>query len=120
MGRAFADALRAAGIKTKYHDDFFPKGTDDQHWLRDVGKRKWYVLTHDQNILERTPELRAVQTAGVGVFVITAKAQGPFSQKVGIFLNARIAIGNFIEKHPRPFIAHITSSGVTKAWPKDR
>ena len=50
LGHQFPELLSRAGIVVERHDDHFGPNTPDVTWLREVGQRGWFVLTHDQRI----------------------------------------------------------------------
>ncbi|HEU4365091.1 MAG TPA: hypothetical protein VFT13_06450, partial [Candidatus Krumholzibacteria bacterium] len=70
LGNLFPALLSAAGITVKRHDDHFGPATPDEAWLRKVGARGWFVLTHDARIRYKPNERDAVMAAGVGLFVL--------------------------------------------------
>jgi hypothetical protein len=41
------EALRAAGVEIRVHDELFPQGTEDVVWLREAGVNGWIVITRD-------------------------------------------------------------------------
>lgn len=93
--------MRRAGIRVEVHQDHFPAGSKDQEWLPAIGEKNWIVLTKDQKIRYRAPELAAVQSSGVRLFTLTAKdVQG--EEMASIFLRAMPAIRRLIAgKRPR-------------------
>ena len=60
-----ADALRKAGIKVEVLADHFERGTRDETWLPEVGRRGWAVVTKDKRIRHRQVEMDALMGAGV-------------------------------------------------------
>jgi hypothetical protein len=56
------EALRAAGVAIRVHDELFPQGTEDVVWLREAGVNGWVVITRDDRIrynqLEKQPPSR--------------------------------------------------------------
>jgi len=44
------EALRAAGVDIRVHDELFPQGTEDVVWLRVAGLKSWIVITRDDRI----------------------------------------------------------------------
>ncbi|MEZ5583574.1 MAG: hypothetical protein R3F37_13265 [Candidatus Competibacteraceae bacterium] len=49
-----------AGIRIERHDDHFAQDTPDTEWLAEIGKRGWFVLTHDGRIRYKPNEQEAV------------------------------------------------------------
>jgi predicted nuclease of predicted toxin-antitoxin system len=64
--------LRAAGIPFVAHREVFRPDAPDTEWLAEVGRRRWTVITCDQNIRRRPNELRAVRAAGLRLFALTS------------------------------------------------
>src|SRR5262249_54932445 len=44
------EALRAAGLEVRVHDELFPQGTQDVVWLSEAGANGWVVVTRDDRI----------------------------------------------------------------------
>ena len=66
------EALTELGAPFIALNQHFPQNTPDDVWLKEVGKRRWVVLTRDKNIRRRPNELQAFRDSGVIVFVLTA------------------------------------------------
>lgn len=104
-----ADALRQAGAEVQIHDDHFRQETPDEEWLREVGQRRWIVLTKDTQIRYRAHERAALMQAGVRAFVLVAKNLSG-REMADIFVKALPAIRRFVANHQPPFIAKVTRS----------
>ena len=108
--KTIADALKREGAEVYVHDDLFPADTEDEIWLREVGNRKWVVLTKDLRIRYRTSERLAVKAANTAMFALTARdCQG--SEMADIFVKALPRIARFLKKNRPPFIAKVTRRG---------
>lgn len=109
--KKIATALREAGVEVRVHEAQFAPDARDEEWLRAVGRRGWVVLTKDQMIRYRGPELSALMKAGVRAFVLTAgNLKG---EEMGqIFVKAVPRIRRLVAKSAGPFIARITKSGI--------
>ena len=108
--KTIANALKRAGAEVYVHDDLFAADTEDESWLREVGKRKWVVLTKDRKIRYRTSERLAVKAADIAMFTLTARdCQG--SEMADIFVEAFPRIIRFLKKNRPPFIAKVTRGG---------
>jgi PIN domain-containing protein len=119
LGRyTVANHLRAAGLKVCAHDDHFKQNTPDDVWLRDVGRRRWIVITKDKNIRKRYLERDALVAARVRAFVFTG---GQISGvEMGEILVAAIGkIGKLLDSTPPPFVARITGAGDVAIIPVD-
>ena len=78
LGKQFPDILREAGVDIERHIDHFADDAIDEEWLTVIGKRGWYVLTHDRRIRYKPNEIAAVEKFRIGLFVIVGKA--PFAE----------------------------------------
>ncbi len=70
LGRKIPRALKARGYDVIAHDDVFAQNTDDEHWLPEVGRRGWMILTKDDRIRFRPAERDALMTFKVGCFTM--------------------------------------------------
>ena len=61
----------AYGATVERLTDHFSKGTPDEKWLAEAGRKRWIVLTRDKRIRYRQLERLALQKAGVRAFVFT-------------------------------------------------
>lgn len=96
--KTIADALKREGAEVYVHDDLFAADTEDESWLREVGKRKWVVLTKDLRIRYRTSERLAVKAANIAMFTLTARdCQG--SEMADIFVEVLPRIIRFLKKN---------------------
>lgn len=105
LGKQFPNLLLQAGITVEKHADHFADIAKDEEWLTEVGRRGWYVLTHDQRIRYRSNEKAAVMQASAGLFVLIGKV--PFSELAENFMMTFPKIEHFIQENPRPFIAKV-------------
>ena len=103
-GKIISEALHSAGAQIELHNDHFPQGTPDETWLKQVGAHNWVVLTKDDKIRYHELERQALLSAGVRVFVLTAKGLRGAE-------NAQI----FVEALPASFLAAITRCFSTPA-----
>jgi hypothetical protein len=68
------EALRAAGVEIRVHDELFSQGTEDIVWLRDAGSNRWIVITRDDRIRYNQLEKQAVIAARLRFFSITSSS----------------------------------------------
>ena len=68
------EALRAAGVEIRVHDELFPQGTEDVVWLREAGLYGWIVITRDDRIRYNQLEKQAVIAARLRFFSITSSS----------------------------------------------
>lgn len=107
-GKVFPAILRSAGICVERHGDHFIHNKPDREWIEEVGKRGWYILTHDKMIRHRLEEMNAVKENRVGMFVIVGN--GSHAELAQNFAATIQKVLRFIKKNPRPFIAKIYRS----------
>src|SRR5262249_5105997 len=55
------DALRAAGLDVRVHDELFPQATEDVVWLTEAAAKRWVVVTRDDRIRYNELEKQAPQ-----------------------------------------------------------
>jgi predicted Ser/Thr protein kinase len=68
------EALRAAGVEIRVHDELFAQGTEDVVWLREAGLNGWIVITRDDRIRYNQLEKQAVIAARLRFFSITSSS----------------------------------------------
>jgi hypothetical protein len=68
------EALRAAGVEIRVHDELFPQGTEDVVWRREAGLNGWIVITRDDRIRYNQLEKQAVIAARLRFFSITSSS----------------------------------------------
>jgi predicted nuclease of predicted toxin-antitoxin system len=118
LGKSVGVALRQSGLQVELHSDHFADDADDQTWITVVGQRGWVVLTKDKAILTRPIELQAVIAAKVRMFRLPSGNMT--GEDMGrVFVNNRLKMGRFMKKHPPPFIARVSASGVAMVYPNE-
>lgn len=105
------EALLKAGARVEKHADHFPDDSPDQHWLQEVGRRGWAVITKDRAIRRNTLESQALATAGVRAFVVTSAnmSSGDMTEMLSKHLKR---MENLVRSRRPPFIAAVTKGGV--------
>jgi hypothetical protein len=99
------------GPWSRFHDDHFSQDATDPDWILEVGKRKWLVLTKDDNIRYRPLEKRAVKVAAVGLFALKAgNVRG--AEMAQAFVVALPALMRLATRVPPPFIARVSRIGI--------
>jgi hypothetical protein len=68
------EALRAAGLDIRVHDELFPQATQDVVWLSEAGAQRWVVITRDDRIRYNQLEKQAVLAAKLRFFSITSSS----------------------------------------------
>jgi len=109
LGRkVIPDALRAAGEEVRAHDDLFPQDARDEVWLAEVGRHGWVVLTKDKHIRYREVEIRALLTAKVACFILTARGDLSGVEVGRVFVKALPAMRRLCRATVPPFIARVS------------
>lgn len=107
---SLATELRQAGATVERLTDHFPKGTLDEVWLAEAGRRRWVVLTRDKRIRYRYLERLALQNAGVRAFVFTG-GNVTGSETAAILAQALKRLTRVARADPGPFIYRFGRSG---------
>ena len=101
-------ALRAAGVEIRVHDELFPQGTPDVDWLREAGANRWIVVTRDDRIRYNQLEKRAVTAARLRFFSITSSSLTG-EEAATLILSALDRMSRLCRQHSkRGFIAKIS------------
>ena len=103
-------ALRGAGASVERLTAHFPKGTPDEAWLAEAGRKHWVVLTRDKRIRYRQLERLALQQAGVRAFVFTG-GNVTIKDTGAILASALTRMNKIARADAGPFIYHIPRSG---------
>jgi PIN like domain len=102
------DALRAAGVEIRVHDELFPQGTQDVDWLREAGANRWIVITRDDRIRYNQLEKQAVIAAKLRFFSITSSSLTG-DEAAALILSALDKMSRLCQQHSkRGFIAKIS------------
>jgi hypothetical protein len=89
------EALRAAGVEIRVHDELFPQGTQDVDWLREAGANRWVVITRDDRIRYNQLEKQAVIAARLRFFSITSSSlTGDEAASLILWTRCRACAGN--------------------------
>ena len=105
LGKKFPAILQEAGLTVERHADHFPANCPDEEWLREVGKKGWIAVTHDQRIRYKPNELAAVVDNRVALLVVIG--QSPYPELAQAFVTTYPRIESFIQKHQAPYIAKV-------------
>ena len=102
------EALRAAGVEIRVHDELFPQGTQDLDWLREAGANRWVVITRDDRIRYNQLEKQAVIAARLRFFSITSSSLTG-EEAASLILSALEKMSRLCRQHSkRGFIAKIS------------
>jgi PIN like domain len=100
-----------AGIKFERHLAHFRRGTDDVTWLSFVGEKGWIVITKDKSQRFNPLERAELQKHRIKQFAFQSGNLSATEMAELLKANLR-RIFNLIKKHPAPFVASLTKSGV--------
>jgi predicted Ser/Thr protein kinase len=108
------DALRAAGVEVRVHDELFPQGTEDVVWLSEAGAQHWVVITRDDRIRYNQLEKEAVLAATLRFFSITSSSLTG-DEAAALILSALGSMSRLCRQHSKwGFIAKISRGPVVK------
>ncbi len=110
-----ASKLREAGYRVEIHDKHFKSDAPDEEWIPEVGRRNWVILTKDNMILHRAPELLAILKGGARLYTLV-KGNMNAEQMADIFIKAASKIEKSIGYQEPPYIAKIHSMGNVEIW----
>jgi len=113
--KAFARALREAGLIVQIHDDHFAVDSPDAEWLRVVGQKRWVVITNDRRMRYRPLEWMTFLNYGIRAFTFTSGSLTA-RKMVEIFLKARNQIFRLLDEKDKAFIAKMSQSGDVWVW----
>jgi len=104
--KIFPTILRLSGIQLEIHDDHFGPETWDEEWITEAGQRGWYCVSRNKDIRYKKNEIKAVMSAGVGLFILVGPT-ATHEELAKNFVRTIAGIQRFTERHERPFIAKI-------------
>lgn len=90
-----------------YH---FVADTKDDVWLAEVGKRKWYVVSHDRKFLKYESEKAAIMQFTVGCFILWGAEETRWA-KMQCFARGYEGMMRVIESKKRPFVYWVDRRG---------
>lgn len=105
LGKKFPGILFQAGLTVERHADHFPAACPDEDWLREIGRKGWIAITHDQRIRYKPNELAAVMNNRVALLVVIGQA--PYPELAQAFVATYPRIESFIQRHEAPYIAKV-------------
>lgn len=105
LGKQFPAALASAGIPVEMHASHFAHDAPDEEWLREIGRRGWVAITHDQRIRYKPNELAAVKAHAVALLVTVGKC--PMREHARNFVSSLSRIERFLDTRDPPLIAKV-------------
>lgn len=111
LGKAVANALRAAGANVEVHDDHFAQAALDEDWIPQVAARGWVILTKDKNIRRRAEEREAVLLSSARVITLSSgNMRG--EEMAALFVSCLAEMEDLAVKQPPPFVAVLSPRGI--------
>ncbi len=111
--RTLAETLRAHGLTVQIHKDHFAPDAQDADWLREVGRRRWVVLTKDKMLRHRQIEISALREAGVRAFILTSGNLKAVDMAEA-FVKALPRMRRLLKKERGGFVAKVTRAGAVE------
>jgi hypothetical protein len=111
-----ADALRKAGASIEIHDIHFPQKTDDDVWLKFIGRKGWVGLTRDQRI-RYNPRAKAAIKENKVILVTLVGKTGSGEQWAERFVKALKEIEEVAARATPPALFTFGSNGKLKPVP---
>jgi hypothetical protein len=68
--KSVATALKAVRSDVLWLEDAFPSDVRDTTWLAEAGRQRWIVVVRDKKVNTRPGERNAIQSHGVGCFIL--------------------------------------------------
>lgn len=104
------DALRAIGVTVERKTDHFDQDTPDSVWLREVGKRRWIILSKDKSLTHNHIEIVELLKANTHSFLLTS---GNFTaaEMANAFISAMREMQGIVHSTPAPVVASVSKSG---------
>ena len=116
LGKAVANALRAAGADVRIHDDHFAQAAPDEDWIPRVADQGWVILTKDKNIRRRRGEREAVLTANARVFTLSSgNMRG--ADMAALFVRHLADMEQVATALVPPFVAVVGREGIEIVFP---
>lgn len=116
LGKAVANALRAAGADVRVHDEHFAQDALDETWIPHVAAQGWVILTKDKNIRRTRGEREAVLLANARVFTLSSgNMRG--AEMAALFVQHLANMEHVANGLQPPFVAVVAPDGIYIAYP---
>lgn len=100
------DALEAAGLAVRRHDEHFAPDTPDEVWVPEVAANGWVALSGDQKILRRPLAVAAIRRSRAEILVLVGN-HAPAHELATNFINTMPKIERFLARQERPAVAKV-------------
>lgn len=116
LGKAVAEALRAAGATVELHSDNFAQDVEDTTWIPRVAAKGWVIVTKDKNIRRRHGEREATLFAQARMFTLSSGSMRG-SVMAELFVSNLDTMETLaLTLHP-PFLAVVSPTGIEIVYP---
>ncbi len=68
-----ATGMKAFGEDVIHLQDCFPEDVQDTEWLKFIGEKNYFLITHDDNIRHNPLELESLRKYKIGAFFVGVK-----------------------------------------------
>jgi predicted nuclease of predicted toxin-antitoxin system len=117
LGKAVAEALRAAGAIVEIHSDNFAQDVEDTTWIPRVAAKGWVILTKDKNIRRRHGERETTLLAQARMFTLSSgNMRG--SVMAELFVKNLDAMETLALALEPPFLAVVSQDGIELVYPR--
>lgn len=118
-GKSVVGVLRKAGWQVERHDDHFPPDTQDEDWIKEVGKRGWFILTADDRLRYNPREKEALVSSNTLTFILTGRANLKGEEMGNAFRDVRQIILSAIssQRPPAIFKVYASSRQISRWYP---
>jgi hypothetical protein len=117
LGKAVANALRAAGANVQIHDDHFAQAALDEDWIPQVSAQGWVILTKDKNIRRPGGEREPVLAANARVITLSSgNMRG--ADMAALFVGHLTEMERLATSHPPPVVAILGRGGIQIVLPR--
>jgi hypothetical protein len=109
LAKQFPLILEVAGISVQPHHRHFRHDTEDEVWIREVARRGWIALTHNDRIRYTPNQVQAVFESGLALLILVGHATT--RDLADNFVATRSRVDAFLERHQPPYIAKVYRAG---------
>jgi predicted nuclease of predicted toxin-antitoxin system len=110
MAGSIVTRIQEAGFPVKAFVDLFDRGLTDEILLEKIATRPdLFLITKDSDFRYKPAVKKALLAHRVGVFIITSGGNKSGVMLADLIISAWPRLVKFARKHPRPFVARITS-----------
>jgi predicted nuclease of predicted toxin-antitoxin system len=117
LGKAVAEALRAAGATVELHRDNFAPDVEDTIWIPRVAAKGWVILTKDKNIRRRHGERETTLLSRSRMFTLSSgNMRGAVMAE--LFVRHLAVMEALALALVPPFLAIVSQEGIEIVYPR--